>query len=85
MPTLPFTAPLLPGPDATAEEAVTAGLDMEGNTAPFDASGHPAITVPCGLCRGLPVGLMFVGPHFAEKNVLRAASAFERLGDWKQF
>ena len=79
MPTLPFPAPLLPGPDATLEQVVVAGLDMEGNTAPFDASGHPAISVPCGMCRGLPVGLMFVGRHFDERKVLRAAASFERL------
>jgi len=85
MPTIPFTAPLLPPSGATLEQVVTAGLDMEGNTAPFDASGHPAITVPCGLCRGLPVGLMFVGRHFDERNVLRAAASFERLEDWKTF
>lgn len=85
MPTLPYTAPLLPPRDTSLEAVVTAGLDMEGNTAPFDATGHPAITVPCGLCNGLPVGLMFVGRHFDERNLLRAAASFERLGDWTSF
>lgn len=85
LPTMPFPAPLLPRSGATFEEIVTHGLDMEGNTAPLDASGHPAITVPCGMCHGLPVGLMFVGPHFHERKVLRAAASFERLGDWKPF
>lgn len=80
MPTLPFPAPRLPDSDATLEQVIAAGLDMEGNTAPFDASGHPAISVPCGLCRGLPVGLMFVGRHFDERKVLRAAASFESLG-----
>jgi amidase len=85
MPTMPFTATLLPPRSASLEQNVTAGLDMEGNTAPFDASGHPAITVPCGLCRGMPVGLMFIGRHFDERNVLRAAASFEKLGDWQRF
>jgi amidase len=83
MPTMPFTATVLPSADASFEQVVTAGLDMEGNTAPFDASGHPAISVPCGLLRGMPVGLMFIGRHFDEANIIRAASAFERLGDWR--
>jgi amidase len=83
MPTMPFTATVLPAADASFEQVVTAGLDMEGNTAPFDASGHPAITVPCGLLRVMPVGLMFIGRHFDETSVLRAAAAFERLGDWR--
>ena len=82
MPTLPFPAPLLPEAGASLEERVVAGLNMEGNTAPFDATGHPAISVPCGLCRGLPVGLMFAGRHFDERKVLRAAASFERLGHW---
>lgn len=82
MPTLPFTAPLLPPPGASLESLVLAGLNMEGNTAPFDATGHPAISVPCGFCRGLPVGLMFIGRHFDERKVLRAAASFERLGLW---
>src|SRR5205085_3995729 len=85
MPTMPFTAPALPPPGAGFEQRVTAGLNMEGNTAPFDASGHPAISVPCGLLRGLPVGLMFVGRHFDERSVLRAAAGFERLGNWRTF
>jgi amidase len=83
MPTIPFTAPLLPSVAASLEEIVTAGLNMEGNTAPFDASGHPAISVPCGLLDGLPVGLMFVGRHFDERSVLRAAASFERIGNWR--
>jgi len=85
MPTLPFVAPRLPTSDATLEQVVIAGLDMEGNAAPFDASGHPAISVPCGLCHGLPVGLMFVGRHFDERKVLRAAASFERLGLWNSY
>jgi amidase len=46
-------------------------------------SGHPAISVPCGLANGLPVGLMFIARHFDECSALRAAAAFERLGNWK--
>ena len=84
MPTTPFTATVLPTPDRNFEARVAAGLDMEGNTAPFDASGHPALSVPCGMAEDLPVGLMFIARHFEERNVLRAAAGFERLGDWKR-
>ena len=85
MPTMPFAAPALQPASAGFEQVVTAGLNMEGNTAPFDASGHPAISVPCGLLGRLPVGLMFVGRHFDERSVLRAAAGFERLGNWRTF
>ena len=43
------------------------GWDMLANTAPFDMTGHPAISVPCGkTAEGLPVGLMLVGRHFED-------------------
>lgn len=79
MPTIPFRAPELPDPGCGVEETITAALNMEGNTGPFDVSGHPAISVPCGTEGGLPVGLMFIGKPFDEAAVLRAAAAVERL------
>ena len=57
---------------------------MIGNTAALDATGHPALSVPCGLAEGLPVGMMLVGRHYAESSIYQAASAFEASGDWKQ-
>jgi amidase len=83
MPTTPMTATKLPKEGRDFARDVEAGLNMEGNTSPFDLSGHPAISVPCGMAGGLPVGLMFVARHFDERSALRAAAAFERLGDWK--
>ena len=46
---------------------------MLDNTAPFDMTGHPAISVPCGKSNGLPIGLMLVGRRFGDATVLRAA------------
>ena len=67
-------------PDAMIEH----GWDMLANTAPFDMSGHPAISVPCGkTSEGLPVGLMLVGRRFDDATVLKAAHAFEQSGDWE--
>ena len=56
---------------------------MIGNTAPFDISHHPAMSLPCGMADGLPVGLMLVGRHFDEKHHsgrarLRAGRRLER-------
>jgi aspartyl-tRNA(Asn)/glutamyl-tRNA(Gln) amidotransferase subunit A len=52
-------------------------------TYPFNLTGEPAITVPCGWSgAGLPVGLQIVGPRFAEGRVLRAAAAFEEAQPW---
>ena len=50
----------------------------------MNASGHPAISVPCGLIDGLPVGLQIIGRHFDDFTVLRAADASEKLGDWRK-
>ncbi|MFB6280509.1 MAG: amidase family protein [Haloferacaceae archaeon] len=50
------------------------------NTAPFNVTGHPAVSVPCGTVDGLPVGLMLVGRRGADATVLRAAAAVERAG-----
>ncbi len=45
-------------------------------------AGLPAVSVPCGLVGGLPVGLQVVGPHFAEERLLAAAHAWQRATDW---
>ena len=52
-------------------------------TRPFNFTGHPAISLPCGFTpAGLPVGLQLVGRPFDEAMVLRAADAYQRLTDW---
>jgi aspartyl-tRNA(Asn)/glutamyl-tRNA(Gln) amidotransferase subunit A len=45
-------------------------------------AGLPAISVPCGFVRDLPVGLQIVGPHFSEARVLAVAHAFQRESEW---
>ncbi|MDQ4076743.1 MAG: amidase family protein, partial [Chloroflexota bacterium] len=82
MPTLPLKATKIPDPDAPIEEVVARALEMLPNTAPFDVSGHPAMSVPCGLSDGLPVGMMLIGKKWDEGTVLRAAHAFEQTGTY---
>jgi aspartyl-tRNA(Asn)/glutamyl-tRNA(Gln) amidotransferase subunit A len=48
-------------------------------TVPANLAGVPGISVPCGFSNGLPVGLQFLGPAFAEATLLRAGHAVERL------
>jgi amidase len=79
MPTLPLKATLLPAPNASREEYVARALEMIANTAPFDVTGHPAISVPAGMSSGLPVGMMLIGRHWEDATVLRAADAFQKL------
>jgi amidase len=84
MPTTPMKATPLPGAEASREEYIQRALEMIGNTAPFDITHHPAMSLPCGMVDGLPVGLMLVGKHFDEPTIYRAAYAFEQSGDWKK-
>jgi aspartyl-tRNA(Asn)/glutamyl-tRNA(Gln) amidotransferase subunit A len=52
-------------------------------TAPFNATGLPALSLPCGFTRaGLPVGLQIVGRAFDEVTVLQAAHAYEQATEW---
>ena len=80
MPTLPLKATKIPPANASREEYVTRALEMIPNTAPFDVTGHPAISINAGISEGLPVGMMLIGRYWDEPTVLRAAHAFEQLG-----
>jgi aspartyl-tRNA(Asn)/glutamyl-tRNA(Gln) amidotransferase subunit A len=47
-------------------------------TVPMSLAGIPAISIPCGLSEGLPVGLQLAGPAFSENGLLDAAHALEQ-------
>jgi amidase len=83
MPTVPFAALPMPPTQATFAEMLAVALPMIGNTAALNASGHPAISVPVAIRKGLPIGLMLVGRHFQDAVTLRAAAGLEALGDWQ--
>ena len=52
-------------------------------TNPFNLTGLPAISVPCGFTEGnLPAGLQIVAPPFEETTALRVAYAYEQATDW---
>lgn len=84
MPTVPIKARRIPAADASISEICARAFEMIPNTAPFDVTGHPAISVPCAARDDLPIGLMLVGKHWAESTVYRAAHAFETACDWQK-
>ena len=82
-PTTPMKAPPIPPADSSLELWCQRAFEMLTNTAPFDVTGHPAMSVPCGMSDGLPVGLQIIGRRYDEATIYRAAGAFEQAGDWR--
>ena len=61
----------------------TTYLGWTAFTYPFNTTGQPAATVPCGFAGdGLPVGLQIVGRWRDDVTVLRASAAFEAVDPW---
>ncbi len=85
VPTVPMKPQKIPGPEASMTEYVTRAFEMVGNTAAFNAGHFPAMSIPCGLSEGLPIGLMLIGDDYCETTIYRAAHAFEQSGDWRTF
>jgi amidase len=83
MPTIPLK-PFEVDPELSRVERIGRSLPIAKNTAPFDLTHHPAISVPCGTTDGLPVGLMFAGGRFEDGDVIRAAYTWEQNSDWQE-
>jgi aspartyl-tRNA(Asn)/glutamyl-tRNA(Gln) amidotransferase subunit A len=84
----PTTATPAPKLDAGPSEigAPTGALrvSLRRFTQPFNLTGSPAITVPCGFSRdGLPIGLQLIGRPFDEARMLKLAHAYECSTPWK--
>jgi amidase len=85
LPTTPMKATPIPKKGAPPQEVTRRSWEATRNTCPINVTGHPAISVPCGMEDRRPIGLMLVGRHYDETTIYRAAEAFERLGDWATF
>jgi aspartyl-tRNA(Asn)/glutamyl-tRNA(Gln) amidotransferase subunit A len=81
-----LVTPTMAGPPsmiAPIDESASLDPSRIRNCWPFDVSGLPAMTVPCGFTSsGLPIGLQIVGAPFAESTVLALAHAYEQATDW---
>jgi aspartyl-tRNA(Asn)/glutamyl-tRNA(Gln) amidotransferase subunit A len=77
-PTMPRPAP---SGGASSPFGTLMGLNF---LAPFNLTGSPAVSVPCGFtAAGLPVGLQVAGRRFDEATVLRVANAYADATAWK--
>jgi aspartyl-tRNA(Asn)/glutamyl-tRNA(Gln) amidotransferase subunit A len=75
------TAPLPPCKASDDNASLTAPRNR--NTLPFNLTGLPAISVPCGFTAdGMPIGLQIVGHPFDEAILLRIANAYEQATPW---
>jgi len=78
MPTIPQTAhKMLALPEESRTEHIVQALNMVRNTAAFDLTGHPSISVHVRAVTGLPIGLMLTGAQFDDATVMRVAHAYE--------
>ncbi|MFN8381439.1 MAG: amidase [Anaerolineales bacterium] len=78
LPTTPIAAPVLEG-----ENAVERARQLTRFTSPFNLTGLPALTVPCGFTsENLPIGLQIVSRPWNESGVLRAGYAYQQATAW---
>jgi aspartyl-tRNA(Asn)/glutamyl-tRNA(Gln) amidotransferase subunit A len=91
-------APSVPVPAPTIAECTNGYLEQDGkriplqdcrgnylmlSTIPFNVTGFPSLSVPCGFtAQGLPIGMQIVGGLFQEETVFQVAHAFERKAGW---
>jgi aspartyl-tRNA(Asn)/glutamyl-tRNA(Gln) amidotransferase subunit A len=89
-----LVVPATPGTAAPADDLFVAdetgarepvGLAYTRLTMPFNATGQPVLSIPCGFdAAGLPVGLQIAGRPFAEARVCRIGAAYENAsGKWR--
>lgn len=91
MPTTPYVAPKH-GIRGTPKQCFSPSTGLTSNTAVFNITGHPAMTIPVGFAPAredpsvhLPVGMEIVGGLWQEKKILKAGHAWETSFDWKSF
>ncbi len=78
LPTTPIPAPVIEG-----ENAIERARQLTRFTAPFNLTGLPALSMPCGFTKeGLPIGLQIVSCAWNEAGVLRAGYAFQEVTEW---
>ena len=54
-----------------------------GFTSPYNVSGSPSLTLPCGLAAvGVPIGMQLIGPHLSEAHLLKIGHAYQSATDW---
>ncbi|KAI1087051.1 amidase signature domain-containing protein [Rostrohypoxylon terebratum] len=83
-PCAPTLAMSNPNPEAGILEKLSSSIGVTSNTCPFNVTGHPALSVPCGSAAPverpdveLPIGMQIIGRRWEDDMVLIAAALFE--------
>jgi aspartyl-tRNA(Asn)/glutamyl-tRNA(Gln) amidotransferase subunit A len=66
-------------------EKITNPLDMylsDVFVVAVNLAGIPALSVPCGISNGLPVGMQIIGPHLSEETLLRIGNLYQSQTGW---
>lgn len=80
-------SPTAPSPAFKIGEKTSDPLSMylsDIATIPINLAGLPAISIPCGFDRGLPIGMQIIGRPFDEETLLRVAFSYEKATDWNR-
>ncbi|MNR28291.1 Glutamyl-tRNA(Gln) amidotransferase subunit A [compost metagenome] len=82
-------APVQPYAAPTHDQLANLAQDPEANrrliqfTSPFNVSGHPCLSLPCGFTEGgLPIGCQFIAGKGGEGVLCRAGMALQKVTDW---
>jgi aspartyl-tRNA(Asn)/glutamyl-tRNA(Gln) amidotransferase subunit A len=77
--------PVAPTPAFRIGEKIANPLDMylsDVHVVAVNLAGIPALSVPCGLSNGLPIGMQIMGPHLSEEMLLRIGHLYQSQTDW---
>lgn len=77
MPTVPMLPHRLPTGPLTPAQHQKLAFEMHDNNCATNLTGHPALSVPCGMLDGLPVGMLLIGRHLDDRLLLRVAHQFQ--------
>ncbi|PIC63887.1 Asp-tRNA(Asn)/Glu-tRNA(Gln) amidotransferase GatCAB subunit A [Sporosarcina sp. P13] len=78
-PTNPFLPPIIGEKPLINKTEVSIFEHISRFAIPFNLTGLPAVSVPCGFVDGLPVGMQIIGPAFKEGRILNVAHTLEQL------
>ena len=82
-----IVSPTAPTPAYKIGEKTANALEMylgDIYTVPVNIAGIPAISLPCGLSNGLPVGMQIMGNYFKEDTLFNLAYSYEQSTNWHE-